>query len=80
MEIKDSNKRWRSSYYQQWNFWIVLLENHWDRWLDIYQNTGGRVSFRGCSKRKENLSQIQPNYTRGRLMNGKQRDIGTGKG
>ena len=59
---------------------MLLLENHWDEWLDIYQKSGGRVSIRGYSKRKENLSQIQPMYTRGRLMNGKHRDIGTGKG
>ena len=45
-------------------FGLLLLENYWLRWLDISQKSGGRVSIRGCSKRKESLSQIQPKYTR----------------
>ena len=32
-------------------FGLLLLENHWDRWLDIYQKSGGRVSIRGCNKK-----------------------------
>ena len=32
-------------------FGLLLLENHWDRWLDIYQKTGGRVSIRDCNKK-----------------------------
>ena len=24
-------------------FGLLLLENHWDRWLDIYQKCGGKI-------------------------------------
>ena len=60
-------------------FGLLLLKNHWDRWLDIYQKSGGRVSIRGCNK-NDSISLLKPKYARGGLMNDKHKDIGTGKG
>ena len=61
-------------------FGLLVLENHWDRWLDIYMKSRGRISIRGGFKMKNVCSSIQPRYTRGGLRNGKNREIGIGKG
>ena len=58
---------------------MFFLENHWDRWLDIYIyiKCGGKIKD---TKNKEKLTNIQPNYTRGGLRNSEDRNIGIGKG
>ena len=61
-------------------FGLLLLENHWDRWLDIYQKCGGKIGYSNGKKTKEVVSRIQPRYTRGGLKNGKNETIGIGKG
>ena len=45
-------------------FGLIVLENHWDRWLDIYTKCGGKIKD---IKKKEKLTNIQPKYTRGGL-------------
>ena len=45
-------------------FGLLLLENHWDRWLDIYIKCGGKIKD---TNNKEKLTNIQPKYTRGGL-------------
>ena len=45
-------------------FGLLVLENHWDRWLDIYTKCGGKIKD---IKKKEKLTNIQPKYTRGGL-------------
>ena len=61
-------------------FGLLVLENHWDRWLDIYMKSRGRIGIRGGFKMKNVCSNIQPRYTRGGLRNSKNREIGIGKG
>ena len=61
-------------------FALLILENHWDRWLDIYERSGGKIMTRTGVKMKHYESSIQPKYTRGGLKNGKERNIGIGKG
>ena len=61
-------------------FGLLLLENHWDRQLDIYKKCGGGIGLRGSKKPKGIISTVQPKYTRGGLKNGKYREIGVGKG
>ena len=61
-------------------FGLLVLENHWDRWLDIYMKSRGRIGVRGGLKIKNVCSNIQPRYTRRGLRNGKNREIGIGKG
>ena len=58
-------------------FGLLILENHWDRWLDIYIKCGGKIKD---TKNKAKLTNKQPNYTRGGIKNGKNSNIGTGKG
>ena len=58
-------------------FGLLVLENHLDRWLDIYTKCGGKIKDK---KNKEKLTNIQPKYTRGGLRNGQNKDIGIGKG
>ena len=48
-------------------FGLLLLENHWDRWLDIYKKCGGGIGVRGAKIPKEIISTVQPKYTRGGL-------------
>ena len=59
---------------------MLLLENHWDRWLDIYKKCGGGIGVRGAKIPKEIILTVQPKYTRGGLKNGKYKEIGVGKG
>ena len=61
-------------------FGLLVLENHFDRWLDIYKQCGGGIGVRGSKIPKDIISTIQPRYTRGGLKNGKCRQIGIGKG
>ena len=61
-------------------FGLLVLENQWDRWVDVYEKSGGRIFIRGNVKIKEVKSDVQPKYTRGGLKNGSRREIGTGKG
>ena len=58
-------------------FGLLILENHWDRWLDIYTKCGGKIKD---IKNKEKLTSIHPKYTRGGLKNGGIGYIGIGKG
>ena len=55
---------------------MLILENHWDRWLDIYIKCGGKIED---TKNKAELTNIQPHYTRGGLKNGKTEILGLGK-
>ena len=61
-------------------FGLLVLENQWDRWVDIYEKSGGRIFTGGNVKIKEIKSDVQPKYTRGGLRNGSRREIGTVKG
>ena len=61
-------------------FGLLVLENQWDRWVDIYEKSGGRIFTGGNVKIKEIKSDVQPKYTRGGLRNGSRREICTGKG
>ena len=61
-------------------FGLLLLENHWDRWLDVYAKCGGRIGPKGGTKLKDVDSIVQPKYTRGGLKNGSDKSIGVGKG
>ena len=45
-------------------FGLIILENHWNRWLDIYTKCGGKIKD---TNNKEKLTSIQPKYTRGGL-------------
>ena len=45
-------------------FGLLILENHWDRWLDIYIKCKGKIKD---IKKKEKLTSMQPKYTRGGL-------------
>ena len=56
---------------------MLLLENYWNRWLDIYIKCGGKIKD---TKNKEKLTSIHPKYTRGGLKNGGIGYIGIGKG
>ena len=58
-------------------FGLLILENHWDRWLDIYIKCKGKIKD---IKKKEKLTNIQSKYTRGGLKNGDTGDIGIKKG
>ena len=45
-------------------FVLLVLENNWDRWLEIFRiNDGNLVSSRGRGKRHTKCT-IQPKYTR----------------
>ena len=61
-------------------FGLLTLENHWDRWLDVYGKCGGRIGPKGNTKLKDVDSEVQPKYTRGGLKNGRDRTVGVGKG
>ena len=61
-------------------FGLLVLENHWDRWMEVYEKCGGRISIRGSTKHKRVYFKTQPKYTRGGLNNGMNREIGIGKG
>ena len=61
-------------------FCLLVLENHWERWLEIYEKCGGRIGIRGGTKLKGMYFKSKPKYTRGGLNNGGGRDIGIGKG
>ena len=61
-------------------FCLLVLENHWDRWYDIFEKSGGKVFCNKTVKVKNLPSSIQPKYTRGGLKNGKETNIGIGKG
>ena len=56
---------------------MLVLENHWNRWLDIYTKCGGKIKD---TNNKEKLISIQPKYTRGGLKNDDIEDIGIKKG
>ena len=58
-------------------FGLLVLENHWNRWIDLFQKSGGKV-VRG--KNLKIVSNVQPKYTRGGLQNGRDTSIGVGKG
>ena len=55
-------------------FGLLLLENYWDRWLDIYKKCGGGIGIRGAKIPKEIILTVQPKYTRGGLKWQVQRD------
>ena len=59
---------------------LLMLENHWNRWLDIFKKSKGQVCLKGGYKMNQVKSKIQPKYARGGLCNGRERGIGIGKG
>ena len=61
-------------------FGLLVLETHFDRWLDIYKKCGGGIGIREYKMPKDIISAVQPRYTRGGLKNGKFRQIEIGKG
>ena len=44
-------------------FGLLLLENYWSKWLDLYEKFGGRIGDIGRSKLMELVSTIEPKYT-----------------
>ena len=46
-------------------FTLLLLENYYDRWMDIYQNHGGRPPVNRGSRKKCFESKVRPKYTAG---------------
>jgi len=46
-------------------FGLLLLENQWDRWFDIYCMHDGRITSKRGQKRAKCDSKIMPKYTRG---------------
>lgn len=46
-------------------FTLLLLENYYDRWIDIYKRHGGEPPTSRGTRKKKFQSQIQPRYTRG---------------
>ena len=47
-------------------FTLLLLENYWDRWMDIYRKSDGSPKQRvGCQKNKVVDSDVKPKYTSG---------------
>ena len=56
-------------------FGLLVLENHWERWLDMYQKSRGKVDlFRTKRRTKEKrekahcISNIPPKYTKGGIV------------
>ena len=47
-------------------FALLLLENSWDRWLDIYRRQKGKVTPKRGQKRREFESDVPTKYTKGR--------------
>ena len=41
-------------------FGLLLLENHWDRWLDIYQKCGGKIGYSNGKKPRKWFQQYNP--------------------
>ena len=63
-------------------FVLLVLENNWDRWLEIFRmNDGNLVSSRGRGKRHTECT-IQPKYTRvgGISSSQEEKSIEMGKG
>ena len=46
-------------------FALLLLENQWDRWLDIFTLNDGKMTSRRGQKRATSESKVMPKYTRG---------------
>jgi len=46
-------------------FGLLLLENQWDRWFDIYCMNDGRITSNRGQKRAKTDSRIKPKYTKG---------------
>ena len=46
-------------------FALLLLENQWDRWLDIFTLNDGKMTSRRGQKRAMSESKVMPKYTRG---------------
>ena len=46
-------------------FALLLLENQWDRWLDIITLNDGKMTSRRGQKRAMSESKVMPKYTRG---------------
>ena len=61
-------------------FGLLLLENYWGKWLDLYEKCGGRIGDIGRSQLTELVSTIEPKYTGRGLKNSKNNSTGTCKG
>ena len=46
-------------------FTLLLLENYFERWMDIYKENGGHIPTARGSRKKVNQSQVRPKYTSG---------------
>ena len=57
-------------------FALLLLENHWERWIDLYIISKGEIFQRGKSVLGDYETDIPPKYTRG----GSKTVRGIGKG
>ena len=46
-------------------FCLLLLDNNWDRWIDVYEKSKGDVLVARKNKKPESVSSIPPKYTIG---------------
>ena len=50
-------------------FTLLLLENYYDRWMDIYKHNGGITRRKlGSRRKKEVQSEVKPKYTSGGVV------------
>ena len=66
-------------------FGLLLLENSWDRWMDIFTQSKGHVVIKRGAKKAANESQVPPKYTWGGVVYSDKSkkltvDTGCGKG
>ena len=62
-------------------FTLLLLENNFDRWMDIYQRHDGRPSPDiGSGKKKKFTSDVCPKYTYGGIVYSKEKSVSNSKG
>ena len=47
---------------------LLLLENSYDRWIDIYKKAEGKVSKRRLNKNRQWHSDVRTRYTDGGIM------------
>ena len=63
-------------------FGLLVLENQWDRWMDMYEMSGGQVLLTKA-RLKQFESKVRPLYTRGGVVydsSAEEDSIGTMKG
>ena len=66
VEVEDNSELFTMS---DEAFTLLILENYYDRWMDIYHSTGGVPRRRlGSRKKKEPDSEVKPKYTAGGIV------------